>query len=277
MSLPVLHPDDPDILYDDEKTRLVFYKNEKFTGILEDEWEYNTYKDGLLHGKQMTFYKNGQVNAVTYFDKGDFLSSSTYFDNGQLSSEQEEKNIMVWNLDQDVVRKNRIYYFKTGEIKMVEGNEKDLFASRYYTRKGGLICTQEKDVWEDGKYKRDITYNEDLMFEHYAELLVYENKELEHLHLYGSAESQRTHHIWKWFWQVAEKAPHKYIEIVNVLLKHPDETIRGIIASTIAINRFHPYIEPENKYNTEAYALIRQSTKYQDENFPDREVKKLNL
>ena len=118
-------------------------------------------------------------------------------------------------------------------------------------------------------YERIIDYDHDLMHEWYYELL---NKIIK-----DDSENHRVHHIWMWFWEVFKQDQKKYFKVVNNLLVHPDEEVVKCIASIIASHRFHPYIQSENKENSKSYELIREYTKYQDEKFPDRETKRVDL
>jgi len=114
-----------------------------------------------------------------------------------------------------------------------------------------------------------MDYNHVLLDKWHYELL---NKIIE-----DSSEIKRVHHIWMWFWEVFKQDINKYFKIINKLLVHPNEEVVKCIASIIAIHRFHKYIDSENKGNLKAYELIKKYTKYQDENFPNRESIKVNL
>jgi len=263
--------DDPNIECKNEYDSLVdvYFKGKPFTGTIVDGLETINYKEGKVHGQYTIHFDSGQLRSDEVYENGEIVSSITYYENGQKETELLNNSYYKWTQDGTLIQKDKEHYFENGKLRILRGKEKDSFAFKYFTPNGDLIYTQRKDVWVDNHYERVIDYNHDLMFEWHFELL---NKIIT-----DDSENQRVHHIWMWYWEVFEQDQEKYFEVVNKLLVHPSEEVVKCIASIIAIHRFHPYIQSENEKNSKAYEFIRDYTKYQEEKFPNREVKKVSL
>ena len=86
--------------FQDEKTGIVYAINEKipFTGIVELRENGNikflvSYKNGLMDGKSLKYYKSGQINLEETYKKGlpDGISKA-YYENGKVEYEASYKN-----------------------------------------------------------------------------------------------------------------------------------------------------------------------------------------
>lgn len=263
--------DDPNIECGNEYNRLVevFYNGKPFTGTITDGLEIINYKNGIAHGNYKIYFNSGRLRSDEFYENGVIVSSITYYENGVKETQLLNGSYLKWTDKGILIQKDKEYYFENGKLRILTGTENDDFAIKYFTPKGDWIYTQRRDIWVNNGYKRIIEYNHDLMYTWHYELL---NKVI-----VDDSENHRVHHIWMWYWQVFEQDQNKYFELVNNLLKHPDEDVCKTIASIIASHKFHPYIKQEDKYNRITYAYIRQYTKYQDETFPDRVTKKVNL
>jgi antitoxin component YwqK of YwqJK toxin-antitoxin module len=271
--MQTLNTDDKDIEYRNEYNLLVdvYYKGEKFTGILKDEWEQTGYKEGLVHGESISFFKSGKVREISSYKHGEHLKTTKLFENGVLNSEMvfEPYSYKVWNINSTLVRENNIFYYTNGNIRKVFGDNRfDNFIMKGYAKNTQLMYTVEKDVWIDNKIVRNVTYEDNVLFDCYFDSLIEENPELA-----DTEEKNDTHQIWMWFWTIFDKDKSKYLDIVNKLMTHPSKEVIDTIANIIASHKYHKYIAKETNENTECYKLIKEQTIYQDKNFPNRQIK----
>jgi antitoxin component YwqK of YwqJK toxin-antitoxin module len=134
--------------------RHITYKGENFTGTLVKKYpetsqlEYKReIKDGLIHGKQLTYYKNGQqkedFEALYGVKNGVYLS---YWENGKI---QSKKNY-VFN-DYDGVNEN---YYESGVLHSISKfSNKKLIEDISYDMDGKL--TQKYFVKGDSSIRED--------------------------------------------------------------------------------------------------------------------------
>jgi len=263
---------DPDFEFrnDYDHFREVYYKNEPFTGTLVDRVEVIEYLDGVIHGTYVCKYPSGVLETQSIFDNGELLVSTSYFEDGKIKSRTYNGSFKRWNERGILMVNNDEHYFENGRIRILYGHPSDNFGVKFFSPDGDLVYTQEKDYYTHDKSTRKVTYNDDLMRKWYYDLLYHVGEESDH------SETHRLHQIWMWFWEIFDRDPHEYFQIVKRLLTHPDEKVVKGICSIIAIHKFHRYIDPENESNRKAYELIREYTAYHDGREADRETKKVN-
>jgi hypothetical protein len=271
--MQTLHSDDKNIEYRNENDLLVdvYLGGHKFTGILKNEWEQIEYKDGVVNGQLLTFYKTGEIRENSLYEQGRHIKTTKYFQNGVINSELtlEPYSYKAWNISSILVRENNIFYYTNGNIVKVFGdNQNDNFLKKGYAKNGQLLYTVEKDVWIDNKIVRNIIYEDNVLFDNYFDCLIEENPELA-----DTEEKNDTHQIWMWFWTIFEKDKSKYLDIVNKLMTHPSKEVISTIANIIASHKYHNFVSKETNENAECYKLIKEYTIYQDHNFPNREIK----
>ena len=269
--MEILRPDDKSVEYT-EYDIYAYHNGKKFTGILKDEWEHTEYKDGLIHGEAISFFKSGKVREISLYENGNNSKITRFFENGVLNSELvfEPHYYKVWNINSILVRQNNIFYYTNGNIRKVFGdNQKDSFLMNGYAKNEQLMYTVEKDVWIDNNIVRNVIYEDSVLFDCYFDSLIEENPELA-----DTEEKNDTYQIWMWFWTIFDKYKSKYLDIINNLMTHPSKEVISTIANIVASHKYHNFIAKETSENAACYKLIKEYTIYQDNNFPDRQIKK---
>lgn len=276
----ILKQNDENIEYRNEYDLLVdvYYKGIPFSGKIIDELEEIEYKNGKVNGDYIVRYPSGIIKEHELYENGVFIEGKHFYPNGLKLYESTKESYKRWNLSQNVISeyKDQIHYeyFKEGFIKSISPNIKEQdWAIKFFSKNEELIYTQMIDKVIDGELKRIITYDNDLMYKYYFDLLNFENPELKDNQTYSTTENHRIHHIWMWFWKVFDFDAEMYLNILNSLLKHPNIDVKKTIANIIAHHRLHIYIEKESEETIEAYNYIRESSSNLDKNFPSREIR----
>ncbi|NMM47647.1 hypothetical protein [Marinigracilibium pacificum] len=262
----------------------VYFKGLPFTGKIISSYppiEQTSYVNGNAHGDYIVKYKDGIIREHEIYDNGRFVKGFGFYPNGNKMMESTPSYYRYWNLNGAIVSRfqdgKHYEYYSSGELKSFsDKSNTEPWQTKYYLKSGEVIYTQMKDKMVNGTTERLIEYDNELMLNNYFNLLSFENPELKNESI-SHVENHRIHHIWMWFWEVFEMDQRKYFDILNSLMVHSDGEIIKRVASIISIHRFHSYIQPENKENSKAYHFIREYTKYQNENFPDRETKRVIL
>lgn len=272
-----LDPNDNFLEYRNEENLLVdvFYIGQRFTGSLRNEREYIEYRDGVVHGLNISYYPGGEIECIDKYDNGDFIEGRTYFEQGQLKIESiaNSKSYKVWNLKAQLVQDGNITYFNNGEIRSIVSSAANTdFALKCFSRQGEVVYTQLKDERINGKLVRNFTYDDDLLLKNYSDLLVCENPELVEENLRSG-----DHNIWMWFWKIFEKDPGQYIKIMNTLLTHPQIEVKKCMANIIAVHKFNNFVEPENNENAEGIAFIKEYSEFHNNREPGRTCRVLKL
>jgi hypothetical protein len=270
--MTTLHTDDKDIEYRNEYDLLVdvYFKDEKFTGTLKDDVQHIEYKNGVVDGRLIEFFDTGVTRVTDIYDKGKFVSGKKYYKNGNLNTETLSKpySYKVWNLDSIIIRQDNKFYYLNGQIKKIYGGDNDSYSIKGFDKTGELIYTVQKDIWIDGQCVRNVVYEDEILNNCYFDLLTEENPELA-----DTEEKNDTYQIWMWFWTIFEKDKSKYLDIVNNLMTHPSREVISTIANIIASHKYHNFIDKETNENAECYELIKERTMYQDNNFPNRQIR----
>lgn len=263
----------------------VYYQGEPFTGKRVSECSECEYLDGNAHGRWLHRYESGATRTESLYDQSYIVESRSWYENGLLKIESGEFGERFLNINQALVREFvsaegiwRDYFSPEGSLKSVSiSDESRDWAIRYFSKREELLYTQMKTRHVDGELVRKIDYNDDLMYKYYFDLMSFENPELKDDQMYQMSENGRIHHIWMWFWEVSRRDGRMFMEIVNRVMKHPDQEIQKTIGGIIAYHKFHSYIAKENAVNAATYEFIREYTEYHDKNDPDREGTKLAL
>lgn len=256
----------------------VYYKGEPFTGTIVGPLEELEYVDGKAHGKWLSRYENGNTECLRIFEHGIQVETREYFQNGALKKEWSDGVSRRWNYNESLIskenEKSKKEFFSNGALKIeYPENEDDDWAAKYYTRAGDLAYTQLKDIKDGHQIKRNIEYNDDVLLEHYQDLLAFDNIEHKDDQYYRSTETSRTGYVWKWLWIQFNKDSSVFFRLINKLLEHPDKGVKDALAQAIAYHKFHSYIDAENEGNFDTYELIRKYTEHYDRGTPDREIK----
>jgi antitoxin component YwqK of YwqJK toxin-antitoxin module len=274
----VITSNNPNLKYHDDYDffREVYYKNEPFTGTIKDANEETDYVGGMANGKNITTYENGQINTTAIYKNGALVHLKSFYKTGQPRRETTIKEGKMWDQNGNLLNEfNENFtknYFSTGELKSIYDHKNEEWRIKYYSKKGELIATQFSDKYTVN-YTRKVVYEYAALLNNYLDLLEQGEEELE----YDTGESHRVHIIWMGFWDIFDKDPKQYFEIVNHVIQHKSLKVIEAIARIIAIHKFEPYIEKQNEKNSACYQLIEYFREIQDKSYPDREYKKVNL
>lgn len=260
--------EDPNIEFRNEYDRFnsVFYEGKPFTGNFLDGNESTSYKNGVAHGTYIVKFDNGNLQAKEEYQNGNCIRGEWYHQNGQLSTKwSDDFEYTRWNEEGVVVQKKNINYFPNGRISYILNDQTTVF----YSPKGDEVYRIENGKTIEGKHYTNILYNDQMMDNWYFELL----NEIPH----ENGDGRRIHWIYMWTWEVFNRDQKRYFEIVNKLINHPNENVKGHFCNLVALHKFSDYIEPENELNKDLYVLIKENIDRHDRLNPNRKTKEVNL
>ncbi len=131
----------------------VFDKNIKFVYANKKTYIQASFKNGKQYGKEHTYFKNGNLKTVKYYNNEQSYNLETYFPNGQLNQERKFKNPNVWT---GIVNS---YNYNGTLFSSYEQKEDKLHGSyKYYDSKTSKVISEY--IYDNGVLKKYTIFDE---------------------------------------------------------------------------------------------------------------------
>lgn len=164
-----VYSNDPDV-EETEGQYECLYKNKPFTGTLyhieTTPRSYEEYKNGILHGRSVEYYPNGQILEDALYKDGEIIKFRTWHQNGQVSFNYTSK--IHWDEDGKIAFDGGSWLYKNGKVRVGYDSDKNTLI---YSKDGKVAI---KKIYNNDNYSRHFIYYHSVLCNSYKEILNHE-------------------------------------------------------------------------------------------------------
>jgi antitoxin component YwqK of YwqJK toxin-antitoxin module len=119
-----------------DKNGVIYVKDERipYTGIVKDKKNREAYKNGIPHGKWLTFYPNGNIKSIENWKEGTLNGKFVLYD-------EEGKKLLECNYKDGIDHGRYQLYYPNGKLQMEGQFEEGVVTGKWatYSKRGEKI------------------------------------------------------------------------------------------------------------------------------------------